>query len=74
MNFILIFTMCSLAYNECTPSWEEQDQIKFVNYSDCQIYGNRLSIGILEELGKDVDRAKIRIHFKCEELKQRIKL
>jgi|TARA_R110001632_G_scaffold201838_1_gene324803 hypothetical protein len=66
--------MCSLAYNECTPSWEEQDQIKFVNYSDCQIYGNRLSIGILEELGKDVDRAKIRIHFKCEELKQRIKL
>jgi len=48
----------------------DEEQIEFQHYSDCQIYGNRVSIDILENLGKDVDRAKIKIFFRCEETEE----
>ena len=62
--------MCSLLHQECIPEFMDEEQIEFKHYSDCQIYGNRVSIGILENLGKDVDRAKIKIFFRCEETEE----
>tara|TARA_R110002111_G_scaffold16502_1_gene42047 strand:- start:261 stop:425 length:165 start_codon:yes stop_codon:yes gene_type:complete len=48
----------------------DEEQIEFEHYSDCQIYGNRVSIDILENLGKDVDKSKIKIFFRCEEVEK----
>ena len=62
--------MCSLLHQECIPEFMDEEQIEFKHYSDCQIYGNRVSIDILENLGKDVDRAKIKIFFRCEETEE----
>ena len=62
--------MCSLLHQECIPEFMDEERIEFQHYSDCQIYGNRVSIDILENLGKDVDRAKIKIFFRCEETEE----
>ena len=62
--------MCSLLHQECVIDFMDEEQIEFQHYSDCQIYGNRVSIDILENLGKDVDRAKIKIIFRCEETEE----
>ena len=72
MKFILIFTMCSLVNQECVPSWQDEDAIKFMNYSDCRIYGHRLAGNILETIGKDVDKARIIINFNCKEIVEKL--
>jgi hypothetical protein len=48
----------------------DEEKIEFEHYSDCQIYGNRVSIDILENLGKDVDKAMVKIFFRCEEIEE----
>ena len=62
--------MCSLLHQECVIDFMDEEQIEFEHYSDCQIYGNRVSIDILENLGKDVDKSKIKIFFRCEEVEK----
>ena len=70
MKFILILSMCSLLHQECVIDFMDEEKIEFEHYSDCQIYGNRVSIDILENLGKDVDKAMVKIFFRCEEIKE----
>tara|TARA_R100000988_G_C3955304_1_gene143220 strand:- start:46 stop:249 length:204 start_codon:yes stop_codon:yes gene_type:complete len=63
--------MCSLLYQECIPEFTDEDRVHFNNYSDCQIYGNRVSIDILDSLGEEVDKSKIKIFFRCEGIEEK---
>ncbi len=71
MKFILVLSMCSLLYQECIPEFTDEDRVHFNNYSDCQIYGNRVSIDILDSLGEEVDKSKIKIFFRCEGIEEK---
>jgi len=70
VKFILVLSMCSLLNQECIPEFMDEEQIEFKHYSDCQIYGNRVSIDILDTLGEDVDKVKIKIFFRCVEVEE----
>jgi len=71
VKFILVLSMCSLLYQECIPEFTDEDRVHFNNYSDCQIYGNRVSIDILDSLGEEVDKSKIKIFFRCEGIEEK---
>ena len=67
MKFMLVLQICSSIYQQCSEPMP--NNIPYDSYYDCSTAGYLNALTINQSLGvTEVDRGKILINFKCEEL------